>query len=251
LNINYNVSLQWRVYPEFDQAPIGRVEFWEYQYDYSLPLYCSIDNSHGGSDPNAVIIAQQDRYGKIIIIDCLQTGIAPTHLAEMLAGRPTIKLWEKEMDFYERFKQYKTPLFIADPNDTNSSMDITSIRKIYKKVWIELLTPHLISDKWKRVKAQIDLVRLNLDRIRVNIPQCDEFISAIQNATYPQRSDDSQATTDNTVPVHNWTSHYRTSLEYLVMMITEWESKSKEKQKIIKEIPNYITWQNRRVELTI
>ncbi len=60
-----------------------------------------------------------------------------------------------------------------------------------------------------------------MDRYQVNIPQCDEFISAIQNATYPKRTDDSQATTANTVPVHNWTSHYRTALEYLTMYIVE------------------------------
>ncbi len=34
----------------------------------------------------------------------------------------------------ERFSQYKTPVFIADPNDTDASMDKTSIRKIYKSV---------------------------------------------------------------------------------------------------------------------
>lgn len=44
LDINYNVSLPGRVYPQFN-AP--NVSFGNYIYDNSLPLYCSIDNSHG------------------------------------------------------------------------------------------------------------------------------------------------------------------------------------------------------------
>lgn len=46
----------------------------------------------------------------------------------------------------ERFRNYKTPIFIADPNDTDAKMDKTSIRKIYRSVGIEIVTPKLIQN---------------------------------------------------------------------------------------------------------
>lgn len=75
LLINYNISIEGRVYKEFDQAPIGRVDFGDYEYDHLLPFYVSIDNNHGGQDPNAIICAQVDKYGKIRIFDCLQSQL--------------------------------------------------------------------------------------------------------------------------------------------------------------------------------
>ena len=48
LEINYSVSVQGRVYREFFPSPIGKISISEnYDYDYTAPLYCSIDNSHG------------------------------------------------------------------------------------------------------------------------------------------------------------------------------------------------------------
>lgn len=251
LLINYNVSLEGRVYKEFDQAPIGRVDFWDYDYDYSLPFYVSIDNSHGGADPHALICAQTDKYGKIRIFDSLQSNLTPTDFANFLAGRPTVRLNQSELEFMERFSQYKTPVFIADPNDSDASMDKTSIRKIYKWVGIHIVTPKLIQAKGKgRVETQVQLVKQNMDRFQVNIPQCDEFISAIQNATYPKRSEDSQATTANTVPVHNWTSHYRTALEYLTMYICENEWKIWKRETTV-EVADPVTWELRKKLLSL
>ncbi len=47
LEINYNVSVKGRVYPRFAQAPLGDVRFEDVKYDYTLPLFVIIDNSHG------------------------------------------------------------------------------------------------------------------------------------------------------------------------------------------------------------
>ncbi len=42
------------MYPEFTQDAMVLL------YDHTKPLYVSIDNSHGGADPNAVIVMQPD-----------------------------------------------------------------------------------------------------------------------------------------------------------------------------------------------
>ena len=50
-----------------------------------------------------------------------------------------------------------------------------------------------------------------------------EFLSAMQNARYPERNETSQSTGENYKPVHDQTSHFRTSFEYLVNFIVEQE----------------------------
>lgn len=47
LEISYNASIEGAVYRRFHPKPHGDVEFGKFEYDYKLPLYCSIDNSHG------------------------------------------------------------------------------------------------------------------------------------------------------------------------------------------------------------
>lgn len=67
---------------------------------------------------------------------------------------------------------------------------------------------------------QILKTRTNLYRIRYN-NNCLDFANAILNARYPERKEDSESTKDNVLPVHNWTSHARTALEYFVTYYEE------------------------------
>ena len=41
------------------------------------------------------------------------------------------------------------------------------------------------------------------------------------NARYPERSETSQATSVQNKPIHDWTSHARTALEYLFQYVKE------------------------------
>jgi hypothetical protein len=52
--ISYNTAIVGRVYPDFPTEPMVLL------YDSTKPLYVAIDNSHGGGDPNAVIVMQPD-----------------------------------------------------------------------------------------------------------------------------------------------------------------------------------------------
>lgn len=54
LEIDYDTAVAGRVYSEFAKEEVMLA------YDMSKPLYVIIDNSHGGTDPNAVIVVQQD-----------------------------------------------------------------------------------------------------------------------------------------------------------------------------------------------
>lgn len=62
--INYNVAIVGRVYPQFKEPLVQFGDDQSFDYDYSLPLFVSIDHSHGGitqekeSDPHFVIVSQ-------------------------------------------------------------------------------------------------------------------------------------------------------------------------------------------------
>ena len=50
---------------------------------------------------------------------------------------------------------------------------------------------------------------------------CLEMATAILNARYPERKEWSQSTKPFELPIHDWTSHYRTALEYLITYLEE------------------------------
>ena len=50
---------------------------------------------------------------------------------------------------------------------------------------------------------------------------CLDMATAILNARYPERKESSQSTKPFELPIHDWTSHYRTALEYFVTYMDE------------------------------
>ena len=125
--------------------------------------------------------------------------------------------------FYSRYMTYKPATFIADPYDTHTTWNDTSISKEYAKFGIALTTPQtLMGASGSKIEEQIRITQTNLYRLRIH-ERCTDFISAIQNARYPERSEGSQSTSGNYKPIHDWTSHYRTALEYAMLSIIEKE----------------------------
>ncbi len=45
------------------------------------------------------------------------------------------------------------------------------------------------------------------------------YLECMKNAQYPQRSENSQATSAVILPIHDWTSHNRTSTEYMAVNV--------------------------------
>lgn len=134
-------------------------------------------------------------------------------------------------EFFSRWKLYKPAIFIADPYDTHTKWNNSSISKEYAKFGITLLTPKVILGENGNVAEQIRVTQTNLNRLQV-ADHCTDFISAIQNARYPERKEGSQSTSTNFSPIHNWTSHFRTSLEYLMLFLTEQEEFTPKKKEL-------------------
>lgn len=258
LEISYDASVTGRVYSRFANIPNGDCRFWDFQYDPYLPLYCSIDNSHGGTDNHAIILAQITANGLIRIIDSLQLPSFTTieECASLLAKQPKWRLDDEALAFLERVKEYKQPIFVADPYDSNSTWNDTSISKIYRNYGITLNLP----DRKKGIQDRIRVCQLNMGRIEVSVDTEDAkslnwwFVSALQNARYPERNEMSQSTSQNINPVHDQSSHFRTSFEYLINFIIESEEsmwiiggkRQEQGEKVLVEYADYITWEIKR-----
>ena len=222
--INYEASVTGRVYPNFANMPTGDCIFGKFEYDPYLPLYVAIDNSHGGQDKHAIIIAQVTPIWKIRIIDSYEfpswTSIddCASFLAKQLKG----KYDDNGLDFYERYKSYKTGVFIADPYDSNATWNDTSIIKIYRNYWITLNLP----DRTKAVEERIRICHMNMNRIEVNVDVDSDtslnwdFVSEMQNVKWKLPKEDAEVWETKPKPVH---SDFRTSFEYLVNFIIEAE----------------------------
>lgn len=233
LEIDYDTSLEWRVYPEFTQQPQDII------YDPNKPLVISIDNSHGGADPHAVLVWQIDTKTHFWdIIDSIEINCSVTDMAEFMVWQPKFQLTDSQLDFLARYKLYnwKKATFVSDPYDTHNAMNDTTIFKEYMKVWIYLNLPKII-DK----KAQIMQTRANLYRIRYN-ENCTDFAFAICNAKYPKVKESSTRTTSADKPIHDQTSHFRTALEYWVWYLLDNTIKKKEHLSDTRPTRDYLTW---------
>ena len=203
LEIDYNTAVKGRVYDAF---PTKHVDI---EYNQELPLFVWMDNSHGWQDPNAYIVAQPDGVYRNII-DSIEIQQPPEFCAEYLIWQPRFEMSTQQEKFLERRKTYnrRKAIYVSDPYDTKSAMWSSTILDDYKKNWINLMLPQERSKK-----EQITKTRTNIYRIKYN-DNCLDFASAIMNARYPEVKENSNNTTARVLPVHNWTSHYRTALEY-------------------------------------
>lgn len=119
--------------------------------------------------------------------------------------------------FLARYRKYnwRKAIFISDPYDTKAAMGNSTILDDYKSVGINLFIP----DE-RNKEEQIMKTRTNVYRVQYN-EHCLDFASALMNARYPEKKEDTNRTTPFRKPVHNWTSHYRTAFEYFVTYILE------------------------------
>lgn len=216
-------------------------------------MYYSIDSSHGGTDNHAIIVAQTTPDGKVRIIDSHQFPSYTTidECASLLAKQPAGNFTDKDYDFLSRIKDYKTGTFVADPYDTNATWNDSSILKIYRNYGITLNVP----DRKKGITERIRICTLNLHRLQVNCDMEDgkslnwDFVSSIQSARYPSRNETSQSTAKNYNPVHDASSHFRTSFEYLFNFLIEAEEangivggkRQSEPERVMVQVADYVT----------
>lgn len=222
--IDYNTAIVWRVYDNFPKTEMALV------YNQDKPLYIAMDNSHGWKDPFALIVVQPDGlYWNVI--DALEMKAIPEDMAAFLTCQPKGELTTAQYQFLERYKTYnwRRATFISDPYDTKVAMGNSTILEDFRKVGINLMIP-----QERNKQEQIMTTRTNLYKIRYN-ENCLDWASAMMNSKYPERSENSQATSVQSTPVHDQFSHSRTATEYFFTYVKE--NPLAEKKKVIDDRP--------------
>lgn len=208
---SYDGTTEGKVYAvDFRLATLSDVD-----YLGELPSFLWWDF---GLDSVAMIWAQKDMvHNKLYIIDSYSnsnksidfyvpfvTGVVPSGVHSYT---------DVEMDIITRHKQWgRTITHFGDPDVKKRTVkDGESTYDVLKKYGIIIQYTDWGGREWKDLKEN---TKLSFRRLEVNENRNEMFLSAIRNARYPKRNENTQSTTEASKPVHDWTSHFRSAYEY-------------------------------------
>jgi hypothetical protein len=214
LDINWLGSLTGLVYPEIQYCTVGL-----YPFVPDWPLFVSWDF---GLDGTAIIWWQVDpSTEKKRMIEAYTRTNEPIHFFMPLFGHPikaNFTYQQADLDLIERTKHWKGAVHYGDPDVAKrayQSETLTSTREVLAEHRIYVQT----NEKSNDLESRKTETKLMLQAgIEVNdTPGTRMWTSAMRQARYPKRQEGSQAVNENVKPIHDWTSHPRTSTEYFAV----------------------------------
>jgi hypothetical protein len=216
--INWEGSTAGVVYPEAKQREVGK-----FPYSYQIPLYISWDF---GLDGTALQWWQVNpQTGKKRLVDAYCNFNKPIQWYFPFIGKPINSKFQYDTEALvaiDRTRYMQQAIHYGDPDAGKRSMtseELASVRTELVKANIYVQT-NVQANKFvnRREKTKV----LLQSGIEVNLtPGTEYWMECIDQARYPQRSDNSQATTAVVMPIHDWTSHHRTSTEYFAVNYVE------------------------------
>lgn len=186
------------------------------QYNPLLPLFVSWDF---GLDSVAMIWWQKDfATNKVYMIDSytnLNKEIdfyVPFVKGVVKSGQHEYTNYELEM--IDRHKLWnKTVTHFGDPDVRKRNLiNKESVKDhLYTTEGIYVQSMPWGGREWGDLKAKTFLL---FRRLEINEKRCEPVLSAMRNAKYPEIREGSNRTAEPVKPIHDWTSHFRTSFEY-------------------------------------
>lgn len=214
LNISYSGSLQGTVYG----VQFNLCQFKDLTYDPLLPLFTSWDF---GLDATSIIWLQwQQKVDKWRLIDSyeghnIDVGFYIPFVTGVVKSGSTYDYTEADLKKITEHKGWKGATHFGDPDVNKRSYQTKgtiSTRQVLQKGGV-----YVQAKPWAgrthydlRQKTLLFLKKLTIDENKNEL-----FCDAIRNSRYPERQETSQTTTPITKPIHDWTSHFRTALEYM------------------------------------
>lgn len=218
IDLSYTKSREGRVYAEWTEPNVIRGHF---PYVEGRPLFIGWD--FGKTDDTAIIWLQKDEDDRFRIIDTyrntgrnidfyipLITGIIPSEFD----GR--YHYTESEMEVIREHKEWKKGTHFGDPAGRFRN-------QISDETVFTVLRDHGIvvnfKERWKEFKVRKSATkRMIMSGINLNNNKRTEYFNICMiNAAYPKVRNEGQQIIKSEAPKHDWTSHYRSALEYLAL----------------------------------
>ena len=211
--VNWETSITGRVYPEIENAAFGAFPFLVNQQ-----LYCSWDF---GLDGTALIFWQQNpANGKWRIVNFYEKTDEPIQFFFPFFGKPMdskFKYTDDDIKAMTDIGSYPKAIHFGDPDvKKRSFVAQTSTRQELVSAGIYVQSQNKNDFGYRREITKVALAKgIEID----NTSRNEDFLEAIKQARYPQREETSQSTTPIDKPIHDWTSHPRTAMEYFFINI--------------------------------
>lgn len=211
--LNWETSITGRVYPEIESAAYGAFPFLVNQQ-----LYCSWDF---GLDGTAFTFWQQNKANsKFRLIDSYENSDKPIQWYFPFFNAPIdskFQYTDDDLKAIEQIKNYPKAIHFGDPDVKKRSIltgTSTRVELEHVKVYVQSTAKNDFYSRREKTKVYLQA------GIEVNSSvRNDYFMEAIKSSRYPVREETSQATTPVALPIHDWSSHSRTSMEYFFVNI--------------------------------
>lgn len=221
LDISYNKSQEGRVYPEWDET---NVETGFFPYDESLPLYVGWD--FGQTDDTAIIWVQPSSNGLRVVDTYRNSGKTIDFYVPLVTGIVPSNGYQynpKDYAIMEDHKYWKRGTHFGDPAGRfTNNVTNTSVIDVLRQSGIIVN----FKDEWKEFQKRKTAVKLLVrDGIKLNKNERTEYFNmCMSQAAYPSVKRSGMEEVQSMKPKHDYTSHYRSSFEYLALGLSEFRT---------------------------
>lgn len=211
--INWETSITGRVYPEIENAAYG-------DFPFIMNQQCYFSWDFGLDGVSFGLWQQNPANGKWRRVDSYNNEDEPIQFYLPFFGGAidsAFQYTDDDLKAIQIFKNFPRGIHFGDPDVKKRGF---TGGKSAKQI-LQTVKVHVQSTPKNDFHTRRELTKVALGKgIEINdTPRNEYFFEAIKTARYPQREEDSQATTPVDKPIHDWTSHPRTDMEYFFLNI--------------------------------
>lgn len=235
--MNWELSIQGRIYPEMEKAVYG-----EYPYMPNRPLYCSGDY---GLDGTSFLFWQQNvENGKWRLIDSFHYEEQPIEYAFPIFGKAVDSMFSYTNDQLQQMKtlsELPPAIHFGDPsiNKRSGNKEKESDRDKLAKIGVYVGVYTMDNS----INFRVNTTKVFLQKgIEVNDTPANDFaFEAFKVFRWKTWDEDHETTSTFRKPIHNWASHPSTAMEYLFVNLANFQLETAEEPSWAKKGKKWMT----------